>query len=332
MAVACAILQNPLARHRRHQRRQSAPERRAGEARASGARRRSPQPVLQGIVAEFEVLGLPPAPRSGRRGAGAVSRDAERARSAGRICASSSKLAQLSRPRPDSRPDKRDRRRLMRLQRDQILSAPRSAQVVPPDRPARSSRRSPAAASPSAALCQTAVASPPVGRLRRWGLRTQAAGDLAQARDCGRRSGCAAARVRAARAAARWSPAWPGTARARIAPAWHRVRRHPAMISAVLQARSAGLTSIRSGMRSRRTMRAAISCASMLPRRVSARSKSSGQQSRACASPCRSSVSLSVPTGARLRSWFRTRARVRKPAASAPRPFADKTARRGADR
>ena len=30
------------------------------------------------------------------------------------------KLAQLSRPRPDSRPDKRDRRRLVRLHRDQI--------------------------------------------------------------------------------------------------------------------------------------------------------------------------------------------------------------------
>jgi hypothetical protein len=29
------------------------------------------------------------------------------------------RLAQVSRPRPEARPDKRDRRRLMRLQRDQ---------------------------------------------------------------------------------------------------------------------------------------------------------------------------------------------------------------------
>jgi ribosome-associated heat shock protein Hsp15 len=29
------------------------------------------------------------------------------------------RLAHLSRPRPDARPDKRDRRRLLRLQRDQ---------------------------------------------------------------------------------------------------------------------------------------------------------------------------------------------------------------------
>ena len=30
------------------------------------------------------------------------------------------RLAERSRPRPDARPDKRDRRRLMRLQRDQL--------------------------------------------------------------------------------------------------------------------------------------------------------------------------------------------------------------------
>src|SRR6202789_135996 len=49
---------------------------------------------LQGIVGEFEVLGLPR-----RRGPAAE--------------------AQAQRPRPEGRPDKRDRRRLMRLQRDQ---------------------------------------------------------------------------------------------------------------------------------------------------------------------------------------------------------------------
>ena len=36
-----------------------------------------------------------------------------------RILATQQRLAQASRPRPDTRPDKRDRRRLMRLQRDQ---------------------------------------------------------------------------------------------------------------------------------------------------------------------------------------------------------------------
>src|SRR6202522_4220312 len=68
------------------------------------------------------------------------------------------------------------------------------------------------------------------------------------------------------------------------------------MISAVLHARSAGLTRRRSGMRRRRTIRSAISCASTTPRRVSARSKSSGQLSRACASPWRRSVSLRATT------------------------------------
>jgi ribosome-associated heat shock protein Hsp15 len=73
---------------------------------------------LQGIVAEFEVLGLPL-----RRGPAAEAQThyLETAASAERRAKLREQqlLAQLSRPRPEARPDKRDRRRLMRLQRDQ---------------------------------------------------------------------------------------------------------------------------------------------------------------------------------------------------------------------
>ncbi len=73
---------------------------------------------LEGGVAEFEVLGLPR-----RRGpaAEAQSHYLETPASADRRAKlrEQQRLAQASRPRPDSRPDKRDRRRLMRLQRDQ---------------------------------------------------------------------------------------------------------------------------------------------------------------------------------------------------------------------
>jgi ribosome-associated heat shock protein Hsp15 len=73
---------------------------------------------LQGIVAEFEVLGLPL-----RRGPAAEAQSflLETAASTERRVKlrEQQRLAQLSRPRPAARPDKRDRRRLMRLQRDQ---------------------------------------------------------------------------------------------------------------------------------------------------------------------------------------------------------------------
>jgi ribosome-associated heat shock protein Hsp15 len=74
--------------------------------------------ALQGIVAEFEVLGLP------RRRGPAVEAHAqflETPASAERRTKlrEQQRLAEASRPRPDSRPDKRERRRLMRLQRDQ---------------------------------------------------------------------------------------------------------------------------------------------------------------------------------------------------------------------
>ena len=73
---------------------------------------------LQGIVAEFEILGLPT-----RRGPAseAQSHYLETPASAVRRAEwrAQQRLAQLSRPRPEGRPDKRERRRLMRLQRDQ---------------------------------------------------------------------------------------------------------------------------------------------------------------------------------------------------------------------
>ena len=73
---------------------------------------------LQGMVAEFEVLGLPR-----RRGpaAEAQSHYLETAHSASRRAhlKEQQQLAQLARPRSEGRPDKRDRRRLMRLNRDQ---------------------------------------------------------------------------------------------------------------------------------------------------------------------------------------------------------------------
>jgi ribosome-associated heat shock protein Hsp15 len=73
---------------------------------------------LDGIVGEFEVLGLPR-----RRGPAAEAQSfyRETPESAQRRVQlrEQQRLAQISRPRPDARPDKRDRRRLMRLQRDQ---------------------------------------------------------------------------------------------------------------------------------------------------------------------------------------------------------------------
>jgi ribosome-associated heat shock protein Hsp15 len=73
---------------------------------------------LQGIVAEFAVLELPR-----RRGPAAEAQACflETPASAQRRAKlrDQQRLAQVSRPRPDARPDKRDRRRLMRLQRDQ---------------------------------------------------------------------------------------------------------------------------------------------------------------------------------------------------------------------
>jgi ribosome-associated heat shock protein Hsp15 len=73
---------------------------------------------LQGIVGEFEVLGLPV-----RRGpaAEALKQYLETPASAERRAKlkDQQRLANISRPRPDTRPDKRERRQLLKLHRDQ---------------------------------------------------------------------------------------------------------------------------------------------------------------------------------------------------------------------
>ena len=73
---------------------------------------------LQGIVGEFAVLGLP-----ARRGpaAEALTHYEETPASAARrvVLKEQQRLANLSRPRSDTRPDKRERRQLMKLHRDQ---------------------------------------------------------------------------------------------------------------------------------------------------------------------------------------------------------------------
>jgi ribosome-associated heat shock protein Hsp15 len=71
---------------------------------------------LQGIVAEFDVLGLPerrgPAPEARTHYAETAGSAERRAR-----VREQQRLADLTRPRPDTRPDKRDRRRLVKFQR-----------------------------------------------------------------------------------------------------------------------------------------------------------------------------------------------------------------------
>jgi ribosome-associated heat shock protein Hsp15 len=73
---------------------------------------------LQGIVAEFQVSGLPV-----RRGPAseALTHYLETPGSAERRqkLREQQRLANISRPRPETRPDKRERRQLMRLHRDQ---------------------------------------------------------------------------------------------------------------------------------------------------------------------------------------------------------------------
>jgi ribosome-associated heat shock protein Hsp15 len=72
--------------------------------------------MVNGVAAEFDVLGLPvrrgPAPE-------AQAQYSERPASVERRAKhrEAQRLADLSRPRSDSRPDKRDRRRLMKFQR-----------------------------------------------------------------------------------------------------------------------------------------------------------------------------------------------------------------------
>jgi ribosome-associated heat shock protein Hsp15 len=71
---------------------------------------------LRGTVAEFDVLGLPdrrgPAPEAQSHYAETLESAERRAR-----VREQQRLADLTRPRPDTRPDKRDRRRLVKFQR-----------------------------------------------------------------------------------------------------------------------------------------------------------------------------------------------------------------------
>jgi ribosome-associated heat shock protein Hsp15 len=73
---------------------------------------------IQGALGEFDVVGLP-----ARRGSASEAQlqYAEPAASVQRRATlrEQHRLANLSRPRPEGRPDKRDRRLLVKLQRDQ---------------------------------------------------------------------------------------------------------------------------------------------------------------------------------------------------------------------
>jgi ribosome-associated heat shock protein Hsp15 len=73
---------------------------------------------LQGIVAEFDVLGLPE--RRGPAGeASAHYRETPQSAERRERLRAQHRLADQSRPRPAERPDKRDRRKLLKLHRDQ---------------------------------------------------------------------------------------------------------------------------------------------------------------------------------------------------------------------
>jgi ribosome-associated heat shock protein Hsp15 len=71
---------------------------------------------LEGLSAEFDVLGLParrgPAPEARTNYAETTASAERRAK-----LREQHRLAELSRPRPDTRPDKRERRRLVKFQR-----------------------------------------------------------------------------------------------------------------------------------------------------------------------------------------------------------------------
>jgi ribosome-associated heat shock protein Hsp15 len=74
--------------------------------------------MLNGVMAEFDVLGLParrgPAPEAQSHYSEIPESVERRTR-----MREAHRLAELSRPRPDTRPDKRDRRRLAKFQRGQ---------------------------------------------------------------------------------------------------------------------------------------------------------------------------------------------------------------------
>src|SRR5262245_5640925 len=74
--------------------------------------------MLNGMPAEFDVLGLPerrgPAPEAQKNYAETPASAERRVK-----LREAHRLADLSRPRPEGRPDKRDRRRLVKFQREQ---------------------------------------------------------------------------------------------------------------------------------------------------------------------------------------------------------------------
>lgn len=101
---------------------------------------------LQGVVAEFEVLGLPE-----RRGPASEAQThyLETPQSAARRAhlKEQQKLAQVSRPRPEGRPDKRDRRADAPGPRSGLREASKDRSCSP-GRPDRSSTQSRAAVHP----------------------------------------------------------------------------------------------------------------------------------------------------------------------------------------
>jgi len=74
--------------------------------------------MLNGMAAEFDVLGMPerrgPAPEAQKNYAETAASVERRTK-----LREAHRLADLSRPRSEGRPDKRDRRRLVKFQREQ---------------------------------------------------------------------------------------------------------------------------------------------------------------------------------------------------------------------
>ncbi len=157
LAVVRALLQDPLAGRAGGQRRQGAPEWRQGETRACRAGGRSHQPD-----AGWRAGGVRCAGPAGTARPGNAKRSDTTASSQHSVARrirhrEAQRLADLSRPRPDSRPDKRDRRRLVRFQRGEGWApAPVTGRRAPlppgrsagPGTPARRARSAPRHPSP----------------------------------------------------------------------------------------------------------------------------------------------------------------------------------------
>jgi len=187
MVVALPVLQDAKPGHRRHRRRQGSPERRSGETGPSGAHRRPLEPVAAGYRGGVRGFRPSRAPRSRRGSAGALSRDRGECPAPDTTPRTTAVGANL-RPRPDVRPDKRDRRRLMRPAAGSNLGAKFKPKDPPcsPGRPARTGSPSRAEASSSRhgsrlrSQCRRS-ASRAAAVWDRSGLRS------GSGRDCGRR-------------------------------------------------------------------------------------------------------------------------------------------------